>query len=47
MVHEMVHLLEPTHNARFVSLMDRYLPQWKVLRDGLNRFPVRHEEWEY
>jgi hypothetical protein len=37
MVHEMVHLLEPTHNARFVALMDRFLPQWRFLRVQLNR----------
>ena len=46
-VHEMVHLLEPTHNAQFVALMDRYLPRWQHHRQMLNRLPVRHEEWEY
>jgi predicted metal-dependent hydrolase len=46
-VHEMAHLLEPTHNARFVALMDRYLPQWSLLRDKLNRFPLSHVTWEY
>jgi len=46
-VHEMVHLLEPTHNARFVALMDRFLPQWRFHRDALNRLPVRQEQWDY
>ena len=46
-VHEMVHLLEPTHNPRFVDLMDQFLPQWRAYREELNRLPVRHEEWEY
>ena len=46
-VHEMAHLLEPTHNARFVALMDRYLPNWRLLRDELNRFPLAHVTWEY
>jgi hypothetical protein len=46
-VHEMVHLLEPTHNPRFVALMDRYMPKWQFHREQLNRFPVSHEEWEY
>ena len=46
-VHEMVHLLEPTHNARFVALMDRFLPQWRFRRAQLNQLPVRHEEWAY
>ena len=46
-VHEMVHLLEPTHNARFVALMDRFMPQWRFYREQLNQLPVRHEEWVY
>ena len=46
-VHEMVHLLEPTHNHRFISLMDKFMPEWNVCRDTLNRLPVRHEEWGY
>lgn len=46
-VHEMVHLLEPTHNARFIALMDRNLPSWQHDRQTLNRLPVRHEDWEY
>ena len=46
-VHEMMHLLEPTHNARFIALMDRYMPQWQEHRQLLNRLPVRHEDWEY
>jgi predicted metal-dependent hydrolase len=46
-IHEMVHLLEPTHNARFVSLMDRFAPSWRMQRQVLNRLPVRHEDWDY
>ncbi len=46
-VHEMVHLLEPTHNHRFVALMDQFLPKWQFDRDTLNRLPVRHESWGY
>lgn len=46
-VHEMVHLLEPTHNARFVSLMDQFMPKWPFYREILNRLPVRHEHWQY
>lgn len=47
LVHELVHLLEPTHNARFVGLMDLYLPNWRHLRRQLNELPVRHEAWSY
>ncbi|MDR3725968.1 MAG: SprT family zinc-dependent metalloprotease [Terracidiphilus sp.] len=46
-VHEMAHLLEPTHNAHFISLMDGFMPNWRLRRDQLNRLPVRHEEWGY
>ena len=46
-VHELVHLLEPTHNARFVALMDRFLPKWQFHRQVLNRLPVRRETWSY
>jgi predicted metal-dependent hydrolase len=46
-VHEMAHLREPTHNERFVGLMDEVLPQWRYRRRELNRLPVRHEDWDY
>lgn len=46
-VHEMVHLLEPTHNAQFIALMDHFMPQWQLYRAELNRLPVRHEQWGY
>jgi len=47
LVHELVHLLEPSHNATFVSLMDKFMPQWRHYRDELNRAPLGHVEWEY
>ena len=31
-VHELCHLLEPTHNARFHALMDQYFPRWRAAR---------------
>ena len=31
-VHELCHLLEPSHNARFHTLMDNYYPRWKEAR---------------
>ena len=46
-VHEMAHLLEPSHNARFIALMDRHMPAWRSIRQTLNRLPVRHEDWKY
>ena len=44
-VHELVHLLEPSHNSRFVALMDRFMPAWKFHRQELDRRPIRREEW--
>ena len=46
-VHELVHLIEPTHNARFINLMDKYMPRWQHYRQMLNRLPLRHECWQY
>ena len=46
-VHEMIHLIEPTHNNRFVALMNKFMPTWQFHRDNLNRLPVRHERWAY
>lgn len=45
-VHELVHLLEPTHNPRFISFMDRYMPNWRDLQRQLNSLPVRHADWD-
>ena len=47
LVHEMTHLLEPTHNNHFLALMDRFLPNWRFHKEALNRLPVRHENWKY
>jgi predicted metal-dependent hydrolase len=46
-VHELVHLLERKHNDRFIVLMNRYLPEWKQLKNDLNRLPISHYEWDY
>lgn len=31
-VHELVHLLEPSHNKRFYVLMEHYMPDWKRVK---------------
>ena len=36
-VHEMCHLLEPSHNARFHALMDQYFPRWREARRETRR----------
>jgi hypothetical protein len=39
-VHEMCHLLERRHDKRFKSFMDRYLPDWRIYKEELSRFPL-------
>lgn len=46
-VHEMIHLLERHHNDRFLYYMDTYLPNWRQLKDELNKLPVSHADWSY
>lgn len=36
-VHEMIHLLEPSHNKRFYSLMNHFLPEWKQYDEWLKK----------
>lgn len=35
-VHELVHLLERSHNKVFIGYMDQYLPNWKIIRKEMN-----------
>lgn len=46
-VHEMIHLLERSHNDRFQSLMNQFMPQWRLHREELNRAPLSHVDWGY
>ena len=36
LVHELTHLVERHHNDRFISLMNRHLPNWRQHRQALN-----------
>ena len=45
LVHELVHLLEPSHNHRFKALMDRFMPKWRAHREDLRSgAPLRKDE---
>lgn len=46
-LHEMIHLLERHHNDRFLAYLDKFMPQWKLYKEELNRLPVSHGEWTY
>jgi hypothetical protein len=45
-VHEMLHLIEPTHRERFVNLLNKYYPTWRESRAELNELPLSHQEWK-
>jgi len=38
LVHEMVHLLEKSHNEVFKAYMDKFLPNWRAIKAELNSF---------
>lgn len=44
-VHEMLHLVEPTHSERFVELLERHYPTWREARAELNELPLAAEAW--
>lgn len=35
LVHEMIHLLEASHNARFYQFMDKFMPDWRTHQKSL------------
>ena len=35
-LHELLHLAERQHNARFIALLDKHMPHWRELRGDLN-----------
>jgi predicted metal-dependent hydrolase len=45
-VHEMLHLKEPTHNERFVSMLAHYYPNWREARAELNELSLSAETWK-
>ena len=44
-VHEMVHLREPTHSERFALILSEHWPQWRESRQALNELPLAAESW--
>lgn len=45
-VHEMVHLLEPTHSERFIAILQKHYPTWREARAELNELPLTAELWK-
>jgi predicted metal-dependent hydrolase len=44
-VHEMLHLIAPTHSEQFLALMSRHYPTWREARAELNELPLASESW--
>lgn len=40
LVHEMAHLIAPTHDERFIALLDEHYPRWREARSELNSLPL-------
>lgn len=45
--HEMIHLLERHHNDLFLAYMNKFVPNWKQIKNELNKLPVSHVDWGY
>ena len=43
-LHELVHLIEKTHNDKFISMMDKHMPLWREIRNTLNSQILDHME---
>ena len=44
-VHEMLHLIEPTHTERFLALLQIHYPSWREAKAELNELPLGAEVW--
>jgi len=45
-VHEMAHLIAPTHSERFVTLLNEHYPSWREARAELNELRLSAEVWK-
>lgn len=45
-VHEMLHLIAPTHSEQFLTLMTKHYPSWREAREELNELPLAAEAWD-
>jgi predicted metal-dependent hydrolase len=44
-VHEMAHLIEPTHSERFMAILDKHYSTWREARAELNELQLSAEAW--
>lgn len=45
-VHELAHLLEPTHCDRFAAILQKAYPGWREARAELNELPLAAAAWK-
>jgi predicted metal-dependent hydrolase len=45
-VHEMLHLIAPTHSEQFLTLMTKHYPSWREARAELNELPLGSAVWK-
>ena len=45
-VHEMAHLIEPTHSECFIAILEVHYPSWREARAELNELPLAAEVWK-
>ena len=46
LIHEMLHLIVPTHSEHFVALLQRHYPNWREARAELNELPLSAQVWK-
>lgn len=44
-VHEMIHLIEPSHSDHFIAILQGHYPTWREARLELNELPLAAEVW--
>jgi predicted metal-dependent hydrolase len=44
-VHEMAHLIAPTHSDHFIAILGEHYPTWREARAELNQLPLTAEVW--
>ncbi len=44
-VHEMLHLIAPTHSEQFLALLSKHYPTWREARAELNELPLGAAVW--
>ncbi len=45
-IHEMLHLMVPTHSERFLGLISKHYPAWREARAELNELPLAAASWK-